>query len=244
MPVWDDWQVVGRSFRRFDDLEEDRRAEVRRGTTHATPVTIRDDLLWGSVFRFVRDVAPVALAAVFHDYDGQVRFVPGMTETRVVGWAGKCARVYHRINPLTFVAPAAQRRWPAAIYGALTYAYFLDEEVFPVAAEEGEGYAIRWTIPVDTQVLGARENGEIQFTPFSGGTLVTYNNATEPFGYRALRAWLPDRFVERGYGALGELARDYYRRTVDGFVESASVLAAAEVGMAIERMQLRLREGS
>ena len=60
------------------------------------------------------------------------------------------------------------------------------EEVFSTPTDAGPGYAIRWTIPLETQVMGARENGEIMFTKMGEGTLMSYNNAT-----RAIRLQAP-----------------------------------------------------
>lgn len=238
--LWSDWNTVGTDFRRFADVTADEQRRIAAGETVASPVAIRDDLLWGSVLRFVDGVRPEALAAIFADYDGQYRYVPGMPVTRVLARRGALCRVHHRINPLTFVLPRAQQSWPSAIYDRLTYAYQLDEQVFPVTDDGAPGYAIRWTIPLETQVLGARENGEIMFTEKDRGTLVTYNNATEPFAYEQLQRLMPERLLRRFYLAAGRLARDYYIRTVEGFIEVATTLPEADIEHDIERMRASL----
>ena len=101
-PVWRDWHTVGSDFRRFEGLSKLEQDAIMRGDTVASEVMINDDMLWGSVFRYEPSMKPEALAAIFHDYDGQYRFVPGMPETRVVNRTGKLHRVFHRINPITF----------------------------------------------------------------------------------------------------------------------------------------------
>ena len=124
----------------------------------------------------------------------------------------------------------------------MTYSYQLDEEVFVIPGEPGPGYSIRWTIPLETQVLGARENGEIRFTPMGTGTLITYNNATEPFGYNHLKALLPSQFLRRIYHGLGGIASDYYQRTVNGFLKVANELSPHEIQADIAEMRALLEE--
>ena len=80
-PVWRDWHTVGDDFRRFERLPEVEQKAIMHGETVASEVVINDDMLWGSVFRYEASMKPEALAAVFHDYDGQYRFVPGMPES-------------------------------------------------------------------------------------------------------------------------------------------------------------------
>ena len=240
--VWGDWSVVGKCFRRLDSLSEMDRQTVARGETLVSRVMIADNLLWGSVFRYEALLSPEALAAVFSDYAGQWRYVPGMPVTKVSRQRGKLHRVFHRSNPVTFIAPQAQSRWPAWLYNRLPYSYELDEEVFPQSSNSGLGYSIRWTIPLETQVLGARENGEICFTPMQGGTLITYNNATEPFGYRKLQGMMPRRLLTRVYRSLGGIASDYYQRTVNNFVDVMSTLAEQEIQTEIMRLRGALED--
>ena len=80
-----------------------------RGETVASEVVINDDLLWGSVFRYEPSMPPEELAAIFHNYNGQCRYVPGMPVTQVINQTGKLHRVFHRINPVTFFADGAQK---------------------------------------------------------------------------------------------------------------------------------------
>jgi hypothetical protein len=240
--VWDDWQTVGGGFTRFEQLNNHEQADILAGKTLLSPVTIKDDLLWGSVFRFEPTMTPESLAAVFGDYDGQYRYVPGMPLTRTVNRQGKLSRVFHKINPVTFFADGAQRTWPRWLYDRMTYSYELDEEVFSTPTAEGPGYAIRWTIPLETQVLGAREHGEIMFTVQDEGTLITYNNATEPFGYQNLQKVVPEEWLERAYQALGSLAQDYYRRTVEGFIDVARQLGTDEIEADVRAMRQQLAE--
>ena len=235
-PVWRDWHTVGSDFRRFDGLSKLEQDAIMRGDTVASEVMINDDMLWGSVFRYEPSMKPEALAAIFHDYDGQYRFVPGMPETRVVNRTGKLHRVFHRINPITFFSHGAQTSWPAWLYNALCYSYQLDEEVFSTPTAEGPGYAIRWTIPLETQVLGARENGEIMFTRMGEGTLMSYNNATEPFGYKALQSIFPQSILSKLYISLGNVACDYYKRTVEGFLATAQSMTTEAIQTDIDRM--------
>jgi len=234
--VWHDWTAVGEVFTRFDQLTQAEQSAVLAGKTVASRVTLKDELLWGSVFKHEPTMSPKTLAAVFCDYDGQYRYVPGMPVTRVVNRTGKLSRVFHRINPVTFIAPGAQRSWPSWLYNRLTYSYELDEEVFSTPTEEGPGFSIRWTIPLDTQVLGARENGEIMFTQMGSGTLISYNNATGLFGHKYLKALLPSSWLARLYRFFGTIACDYYRRTVDGFLEVATQLDAAELDRDVQSM--------
>ena len=235
-PVWRDWHTVGDDFRRFEILPEAEQHAIMQGETVASEVVINDDMLWGSVFRYEPSMKPEALASVFHDYDGQYRYVPGMPETRVVNKTGKLHRVFHRINPITFLSHGAQTSWPGWLYNAMCYSYQLDEEVFSTPTEEGPGYAIRWTIPLETQVMGARENGEIMFTRMGEGTLMSYNNATEPFGYKSMKAIMPHGFLEKMYISMGNVASDYYKRTVEGFLDVAKGLSEDEIKEDIDRM--------
>ena len=235
-PVWRDWHTVGDDFRRFERLPEVEQKAIMRGETVASEVVINDDMLWGSVFRYEASMKPEALAAVFHDYDGQYRFVPGMPETRVVNRTGKLHRVFHRINPITFLSHGAQTSWPAWLYNALCYSYQLDEEVFSTPTDDGPGYAIRWTIPLETQVMGARENGEIMFTRMGEGTLMSYNNATEPFGYKTLKAIFPEGLLTKLYVGMGNIASDYYKRTVEGFLDVAKDMSEDALKVDIDRM--------
>ena len=227
--VWKDWHRVGDDFRRFESLPNDQQALIMRGETVASEVVINDDLLWGSVFRYEASMPPEELAAIFHNYGGQCRYVPGMPVTEVVNQTGKLHRVYHRINPVTFFAHGAQSSWPSWLYNALCYSYQLDEEVFATPTEAGPGYAIRWTIPLETQVMGARENGEIMFTRMGEGTLMSYNNATEPFGYKKMKALLPEGLLSKTYIWMGTIASDYYKRTVEGFLEVSKSLSRDEI---------------
>jgi hypothetical protein len=235
-PVWRDWHTVGCEFRRFEGLSQLDQEAVMRGETIASKVVINDDMLWGSIFRYEASMSPEALASIFHDYDGQYRFVPGMPETRVLHRTGKLHRVFHRINPITFFSHGAQTSWPSWLYKALCYSYQLDEEVFSTPTADGPGYAIRWTIPLETQVLGARENGEIMFTQMGVGTLISYNNATEPFGYNVLKAILPKGLLHRLYISLGNTACDYYKRTVEGFLDIAQEMNADDIQSDIDKM--------
>lgn len=234
--VWRDWHIVGADFRSFERLSEEDQQALWRGETVTSGVVVNDDMLWGSVFRYVPTMSPAALASVFHDYDGQYRYVPGMPETRVVEQTGKLHRVFHRISAVTFVYDRAQQTWPAWLYNAFSYTYELDEEVFRSDTSEGPGYAIRWTIPLETQILGGRENGEIRFTHMGDGTLVSYNNATEPFGYKTLKSWLPGRVVDGLCRYMGALANDYYERTVVRFIDVAEGLDEDEITANIQRM--------
>lgn len=237
--TWRDWLAVGSTFARIDDLDEEQKAELRSGATVKTAVVIRDGMLWGSIFRFEPAMDPRRLAALFYDFAGQCRFVPGMPITRVVQRSGKRSRVYHRINPIVFLWPRADRWQSSSWFRAGTYAYELDEEVF----EEAGGHAIRWTIPLEKQVLGGRENGEILFTPHEGGALITYNNATAPFGYTQLKFLLPGRLLRWLYRSLGSIAQDYYRRTVDGFLAVAAERSSDDLEADLAVMLEHLAEG-
>ena len=188
--------------------KERTRGDYARGETVASEVVINDDLLWGSVFRYEPSMPPEELAAIFHNYNGQCRYVPGMPVTQVINQTGKLHRVFHRINPVTFFADGAQKSWPEWLYNAMCYSYQLDEEVFSTPTDTGPGYAIRWTIPLETQVMGARENGEIMFTKMGEGTLMSYNNATEPFGYKRLKKLLPSGTLTKLYLWMGTIASD------------------------------------
>ncbi len=229
---WDDWDSVGEKFRGFEKLSSKQQNAILRGDTVCVPVSITDRLLWGSVFRYVPDVKPEELSKIFEDYDGQSRFVPGMTETRTLAKEGDLALVYHRINPITFVDDESQELLPAWIYAALTYSYKLDEELRKFNTPKGKGYSIRWAIPQEKSEPRARENGEIRFTPMKSGTLITYNNATEPFGYDLLSSVLPASVFNSCYNSLGELAQDYYCRTVDNLVVLRNQLADRAAGKA------------
>ena len=77
-----------------------------------------------------------------------------------------------------------------------------------------------------------------------GGALVTYNNATEPFGHRALAALLPRSWTARIHLRLGALARDYYRRTVEGFLDVATRLDLSERERDVAAMRALLSAGS
>ena len=234
--VWRDWHTVGDEFRRFEELSKAEQQSILCGETIASEVIISDDLLWGSVFSYEPSMSPESLAAIFHNYDGQFRYVPGMPETRVLRRSGKLHRVFHRINPVTFFSHKAQTLWPSWLYNALCYSYQLDEEVFSTPTADGPGYTIRWTIPQEKQVLGARENGEIMFTPLGEGTLLSYNNATEPFGYQALKSLVPRKLLTKLYLSMGRFASDYYKRTVDGFLTSSKSLEQTEIDADLERM--------
>ena len=234
--VWRDWHTVGDDFRRFENLSSADQDAIRGGETVASKVIINDDLLWGSVFRYEPSMQPEELAAIFHNYNGQCRYVPGMPVTQVVNQTGKLHRVFHKINPITFFSHGAQTSWPSWLYNALCYSYQLDEEVFATPTQQGPGYAIRWTIPLETQVMGARENGEIMFTKMGDGTLMSYNNATEPFGYKNLKALLPEGMLRKLYLWMGTIACDYYKRTVDGFLQVSKSLSREEIRQDIARM--------
>ena len=82
--VWKDWHTVGDDFRRFENLPKDEQEAIMRGETVASEVVINDDLLWGSVFRYEPSMPPEELAAIFHNYNGQCRYVPGMPVTQVI----------------------------------------------------------------------------------------------------------------------------------------------------------------
>jgi len=236
--TWADWEAVGGDFARLPSLSEAQQQALHGGQTVQTEVVLRDGMLWGSVFRFEPALSALELAAVFYDFAGQRRFVPGMPVTRVVARDGKRSRVYHRINPVVFFWPGAQRLWPPWLFGLLTYAYELDEEVF----EHDDGHSIRWTIPLAEQVLGGRENGEILFTEHRCGVLISYNNATAPFGYPQLKRLLPGRVVSWLVGSMGSVAQAYYRRTVEGFVALVDRLDAEERAAAVAAMTEHLRE--
>ncbi|MCP4871137.1 MAG: hypothetical protein GY898_20710 [Proteobacteria bacterium] len=223
--VWRDWLEVGSTFARIGGLTDEQRAALHRGETVKTDVVIRDGLLWGSIFRFDPNGRPRQLAGMFYDFEGQARYVPGMPVVRVVTRAGKRSRVFHRINPIVFLWPGADRFQSSWWFRAGMYSYELDEEVF----EEPGGHSIRWTIPLAKQVLGGRENGEIMFTEHEGGALITYNNATAPFGYAQLKWLLPKRLLAWLYRSLGGIAQDYYRRTVDGVLRVAGELSAEQL---------------
>lgn len=222
---WRDWQSVGQNFRRFHQLSESSQTTILRGDTLCGPIIISDRLLWGSVYRYVPNVEPKALCDIFADYDGQSRFVPGMTVTKTIKRNKSLSLVDHCINPITFIDDAAQTTWPKWLYGLLTYSYKLDEEVRTIQTEHGTGYAIRWSIPQEKWKPQARENGEIMFTPLNAGTLITYNNATEPYGYDLVKSILPTSTFDSTYRSLGDLAKDYYRRTVDNLVKLNATLS-------------------
>ena len=233
--LWADWRNVGEEFTRFHQLEESDQKKVLDGETVVSPVTIKDDLLTGSVFRYVPRVTPKTLAGVFSNYDGHQRFVPGMPETRVLHQHDDVSRVFHRINPVTFIAPNAQKNWPGWIYNNMTYSYEVDEQVY---RQDDDSLSVRWTIPEEKRTMGARENGEITFTRMGQGTLISYNNATEPFGYHSLKQLLPEQTLQNGYGKLGSIAADYYRRTVDGFVDLVHTMNVHDLRSDITRMKV------
>ena len=111
--VWKDWHTVGDDFRRFENLPKNEQEAIMRGETVVSEVVINDDLLWGSVFRYEPSMPPEELAAIFHNYNGQCRYVPGMPVTQVINQTGKLHRVLHRINPVTFFADGAQNLGPS-----------------------------------------------------------------------------------------------------------------------------------
>ena len=84
--------------------------------------------------------------------------------------------------------------------------------------------------------MGARENGEIMFTKMGEGTLMSYNNATEPFGYKRLKKLLPSGTLTKLYLWMGTIASDYYKRTVEGFLEVSKGLSREEIRQDVARM--------
>ena len=84
--------------------------------------------------------------------------------------------------------------------------------------------------------MGARENGEIMFTKMGSGTLMSYNNATEPFGYKNLKKLLPSSALTKLYLWMGTIASDYYKRTVEGFLDVSKSLSADEIRQDVARM--------
>lgn len=223
-----DWEIIGNSFLHSECLTADEWYALINGATVVRPVQHYEDLFWGAVFRFVPDASPHDLAAVWADYNGHKRFVPGMTHTKVLSRNGSVSRVSHFINPLIFLfnEESLTSLLPRWLFEALTFEYELDEQVYNEASRvsgkgSGDAFGIRWTIPVDTQwTMGSRENGEIYFSPApQGGTIISYNNATEPFHVaRLMRAVLPRRLYDLGIYPVCALAGNYYARTVDGLV--------------------------
>ena len=74
------------------------------------------------------------------------------------------------------------------------------------------------------------------FTRMGEGTLLSYNNATEPFGYQAFKSFMPKGLLTRLYLSMGRFASDYYKRTVDGFLAISKTLEQAEIDADLERM--------
>jgi hypothetical protein len=224
-----DWEIIGTMFQKRNELTRIDLSELQSGDTILHPTILHENLLWGSVFRLVHGVSPESLAAIFADYDHHCRFVPGMPITRVLRRDGSMSRVLHRINPLIFLIENVAQILPRWLYEFLTYSYQLDEQVSIVPGKDA-AFAIRWTIPLETQVLGARENGQILLSSAPGGTLISYNNATEPFlGHLA-------REFEALNALLMPLADSYYVRTVDGLVDFFHNLRPDEVKVATNNL--------
>jgi hypothetical protein len=181
-----DWEIIGAMFQKRNGLASRDLSELQSGETILDPTILHENLLWGSVFRLVHSLSPESLAAICADYNHHCRFVPGIPITRVLRRNGSMSRFLHRINPLIFLIENVAQILPRWLYELLTYSYQLDEQVSIVPGKDA-AFAIRWTIPLETQVLGARENGQILFSSAPGGTLISYNNVTEPFlGHLAL----------------------------------------------------------
>ena len=65
---------------------------------------------------------------------------------------------------------------------------------------------------------------------------MSYNNATEPFGYKALQSIFPQSILSKLYISLGNVACDYYKRTVEGFLATAQSMTTEAIQTDIDRM--------
>lgn len=202
------------------DLTEEQRNDLLvEGEYVVLPDVVVDKVQSASVLKFIPNDQPKQVAermsALFWDMNNQSAFVPGMTSTEVTQWGGKQAIVLHYISPLTFFGDLAQRLLPRSIYHSTAYSYSLLYEVY----KEGDEYHVSWAIPQELSSAGEHENGDIRFTPMAGGTLITYNNATEPFMFEQAQEVLAPRIMSRINETASRMGGDYFLRTVQNFVD-------------------------
>ena len=68
---------------------------------------------------------------------------------------------------------------------------------------------------------------------------MSYNNATEPFGYKRLKKLLPSGNLYEVYLLDGTIASDYKR--TEGFLEASKGLSREEIRQDVARMLEQLR---
>lgn len=218
----------------FSDLTPVDQARVISSDLVVLPVYLENNLLKGDVFKYVPLVASVIFASVFFDYDEQYRFLPGMTSTQVMEWSGTRALVRQRINPIGFISDQQPESFQNWFFDLGAYSYDLDE----VVVREGEIYTIAWSIPPERRVLNSEEKGQIRMEPFGTGTLISYQNATEPFLYETLfRSSEPDPIAQGIQELLCQSAQSYYERTVYFFVKrTQELIEKSEIGPKVQHL--------
>jgi hypothetical protein len=192
----------------FSDLSPALKVQLQRQKTVVIPVTLEDHLLKGAVFRWVPKRSPVELAAIFFDYDKQYLFLPGMTSTRVIEWKGAQARVRHRMNPMAFIIDQPPAYFHSSFFDFTAFSYDLYERV-----EQRDGaYLISWEMPPEARAHRSQEKGSILFESVGGGTLISYQNETEPFFYEAL-------FGSQNISPVGQSMQAFFRQTAQQYYE-------------------------
>ena len=200
----------------YSDLSPADQTKVRNSKLVTIPVHLENNLLKGEIFKYLPSMTPVMLASVFFDYNQQYLFLPGMTSTHVLEWSGTRAWVRHRLNPMAFISKAPPKLFQNWFFDLGAYSYDLNEDV---QYKDGT-YTISWSMPQEARVLGSEEKGLIRFEPFDIGTLITYQNATEPFMYETLfNSPHPDVMIRKIQKFLCRTAQSYYERTVSLFVK-------------------------
>ena len=114
---------------------------------------------WPEVVAMRRVAAPpMAVMAVYADFDGQARYMPEMVTSRIVGRDGPAAfRVYYE-----YEVPGPNEQYTLAISLHRT----------------GDAYEARWSLI--SARYSRRLSGDVRVTPYDGGALVRFTNRVDP----------------------------------------------------------------
>ena len=140
------------------ELGDDARRRVERGETVVEQLPAVG-FPWPEVAAWRRvAAAPVAVMAVYADFDSQARYIPEMVTSRIVGRDGPTTyRVFYE-----YEVPGPNEQYTMAISLHRT----------------GEGFEARWTML--SARYARRIAGELRVIPDAGGALIRYATRVDP----------------------------------------------------------------
>jgi hypothetical protein len=165
------------------DLDGDARRRLERGDTvvERRPV---EGFPWPEVVAWRRVAAPpIAVLAVYADFDGQARYMPQIVASRVVGRDGATAfRVFYE-----YEVPGPNETYTVAMS----------------LHRAGDAMEARWSLLKAR--YARRLAGELRAIPHEGGTLVRYTSRVDP-GLLGATFGDPDSVARRLQATLEALA--------------------------------------